>query len=406
MKKEIREIYEAAVFSVMPKNLILDSAYLNSLKSNKIHLFGSGKAAYEMAKALENIMSENIIDGLIVTPNKDDNLKRVEVFQSTHPTPSQKSITAAKKMFEKFRTLTEDEFFIYLLSGGTSALLELPQEPISLDDFIKTTEILLQNGVPIGDMNIVRKHISKIKGGHLGTSTKAKGIVLVISDVIGDDLEAIGSAPLFYDSSTFKDAKEVLIKYKLYDTMPLSVKEVLEKKLCESPKKPNKNIEHIIIGSNKLALKKAKNRAEKLGFSCDIVTNELQGDVEIVAKIIVDKILCCDKDVLLFGGECTVNVKGEGRGGRNQELCLRVLKLIKNYPNITFLSGGSDGIDGNTQSAGGIVDSKSYKDDIDDFLQNSDSHNFLKRGNNLLITGATGTNVMDIMILIKGVKNV
>ncbi len=401
MKKEIREIYEAAVLSVMPKNLIGDSLYLKSLKSNKIYLFGSGKASFCMAKEIENIMSENIIDGLIITPNEDKNLKRVEVFQSTHPIPSKKSIIASKKMFEKVKDLKDDDFFIYLLSGGSSALLELPSEPISLDDFIKTTQILLQNAVPIEEINIVRKHLSKIKGGNLGAKIKAKGIVLVISDVIGDDLEAIGSAPLFYDSSTFQDAKDVLNKYSLYGKIPLSVKEVLEKEICETPKKANKNIEHIIIGSNKIALNQAKKYAQSLGYSCDIVTNQLQGDVKIVAKRIVKEILQSDKDVLLFGGECTVNVLGDGMGGRNQELSLRVLKLIKNHPNITFLSGGSDGIDGNTQAAGGIVDSRSYQNDIDDFLQNSDSYNFLKRGDDLLVTGASGTNVIDIMISIK-----
>jgi len=405
-KKEIREIYDAAVLSVMPENLISNNSYLKSIKSDKIHLFGSGKAAFEMAKEIEKIFGENIIDGLIITPNEDKNLKRVEVFQSTHPNPSNKSIVAAKKMFEKFIALKEDDFFIYLLSGGSSALLELPREPISLDDFIKTTKILLENSVPIEEINIVRKHLSKIKGGQLGLQVKAKGVVLVISDVIGDDLEAIGSAVLFCDSSTFKDAKDILYKYKLYDKLPASVKDVLEKEICETPKSVNKNIEHIIIGNNKIALKKAKQKAENLGYSCTIVTNELQGDVKIVAKKIVDLILCSDQDVLLFGGECTVDVLGDGLGGRNQELCLRVLKLIKNHPNIIFLSGGSDGIDGNTRAAGAIVDSKSYQNDIDYFLQKSDSYNFLKRGDNLLVTGSSGTNVMDIMIAIKGVKNV
>ncbi len=174
----------------------------------------------------------------------------------------------------------------------------------------------------------------------------------------------------------------------------------------DSPKEPIANIEHLIIGSNKIALKSAKERALNLGYSCEIVTDSLQGDVTNVADEIVKIILESDVEVLLFGGECTVDVKGQGRGGRNQELCLHVLKQIKDYENITFLSAGSDGIDGNSLAAGGIVNYKSYLEDIDAFLENNDSYHYLKRDSNLLVTGATGTNVMDIIISIKGAKHV
>ena len=401
VRGDIREIFDESVKAVMPSNLISNSAYLKSLTDKKIHLFGSGKAAIEMAKAMENLFGENIIDGLIISPYKDEDLQRVKVFESTHPTPSEKSIKASKMLFKRFKALKDDDIFIYLLSGGTSALIELPIEPIKLEDFIKTTELLLQNSVPIEEINIVRKHLSKIKGGRLALSTKAKGIVLVISDVVGDDLEAIGSAPLYCDSSTFQDAREILYKHKLYETLPQNVQIVLESELGESPKEPPENIEHIMMGSNKIALKQAKNSALKLGYSCDIVTDKLQGNVKIAAKEIVESILNSDSQVLLFGGECTVDVVGEGKGGRNQELCLHVLKLIKDYSNITFLSGGSDGIDGNSTAAGGIVDSRSYRDDIDKFLKNSDSNSYLKRGDDLLICGPSGTNVADIMIAIK-----
>ncbi len=197
---DIEEIFNSAVEAVMPNKIIENSAYLKILANQKIHLFGSGKAAVEMAKAMEKLFGENIIDGFVVSPYHDDSLKRVEVFKSLHPIPSQKSIEAAKKMIEKFRTLKEDELVIYLLSGGSSALLELPVVGVSLDDLIEITNLLLQNGVPIEEINVIRKHFSQIKGGRLATHTKAKGIVLVISDVIGDDLEAIGSAPLYFDS--------------------------------------------------------------------------------------------------------------------------------------------------------------------------------------------------------------
>ncbi len=405
-KKDIKEIFQVAIKSVMPQNIIKNSSYLDILSERKFHLFGSGKASVEMAKTIKELVGENIIDGFIVTPYEDEDLEGVKVFKSTHPLPSKKSIEAANELLKRFSTLKEDDFFVYLLSGGSSALIELPIDALSLDDMIKTTNLLLQNSVSISEINIVRKHLSLIKGGRLAKATKAKGVVLVISDVIGDDLEAIGSAPLYCDSSTLKDAKNILKKYDIFNKVPKSVQKVLEFQNYESPKNINKNIEHKIIANNKKALESAKDFALSLGYSCDIVTDSLQGDVTIVAKQITQAILESDKEVLIFGGEPTVEVLGSGKGGRNQELCLHVLKEIKNHKNITFLSGGSDGIDGNTEVAGGIVDFKSYRDDIDDFLQNSDSYHFLKRNGDLLVTGASGTNVMDIMIAIKGVKNV
>ena len=394
---DIEAIFDAAITAVMPRNIIENSAYLKTLTHHKIHLFGSGKAVVEMAKAMEKLFGENIVDGLIVSPYME-NLKYVEVLQSSHPIPSQKSIQAAQKLMGKFQALKEDDLFIYLLSGGSSALIELPQDNVTLEELIKMTNLLLQNGVPIDEVNVIRKHLSQIKGGRLGKATKAKGIVLVISDVIGDDLEAIGSAPLYFDSSTCEDVKQILNRYKLSDKIVF--------KCVESPKDPVENIEHLVMASNKIALQSAKEKALKLGYSCQIVTDSLHGDVKMAADKIVDAMLESNDEVLLFGGECTVDVIGEGKGGRNQELCLHVLKRIKDYPHVTFLSAGSDGIDGNSPAAGAVVDSKSYQEDIDTFLQNSDSYHYLKRSHNLLLTGATGTNVMDIMIIIKGKKDV
>ena len=304
--RDIEDIFNYALKAVMPKNLIQNSSYLKTLSKHKIHLFGSGKASVEMAKEMEILFKDNIIDGLVISPYHAQ-LNNVEVFESSHPLPSKKSILAAKKLIEKFEKLDEDDLFIYLLSGGTSALIELPQDGLSLEDFIKTTDLLLQNGVPIEDINRVRKTLSKIKGGKLASFTKAKGVVLVISDVIGDDLETIGSAPLYSCSSTSKDALEVLQKYKIFDKVPKAVIEVLEK---ENSFYSN-NIEHIIIGSNKTALKAAKNRAVELGYSCEVVTDSLSGDVKIVADKIVSDILSSDKDVLLFAGGDMTAVKEE-----------------------------------------------------------------------------------------------
>ena len=406
MREDIKEIYSSAIKEVLPKNLIQKNEYLQSFTNKNTYLFGSGKASISMAVEIEKLFGDKIIDGVVVSPYKDESLKRVRVIESSHPIPSYKSLEAGKILYDKLSSLEKDDFFIYMLSGGSSALIELLHPLISLKDLEITTTLLLQNAVPIEEINTVRKHLSLIKGGQLGACTKACGVVLVISDVIGDDLEAIGSAPLFFDSSTILDAKEVLLKYELFERVPENVKELFDRFLNETPKKPNENIEHIIIGSNKIALKEARCKALSLGYSCDIVTDSLQGDVKLVAKKIVEAILQSNSDVLLFGGECTVKVIGSGKGGRNQELALRVLELIKNHTNITFLSAGSDGIDGNSKAAGGIVDSKSYREDLPAFLENSDSYHYLKRGNDLLVTDESGTNVMDIMIALKGDTNV
>ncbi|MCH9813246.1 MAG: DUF4147 domain-containing protein [Epsilonproteobacteria bacterium] len=406
MKKDIKRIYQSAVSAVLPENLIENSTFLQTLASKKIHLFGSGKAAVEMVKSMEKIFGKQIIDGLIISPYLDNSLKYVEVYESTHPMLSQQSLDAAQKLMVKLEALQEDELFIYLLSGGSSALIELPMKPLSLDALVETTTLLLQNSVPIEEINIVRKHLSLIKGGRLGARTQAKGLVLVLSDVIGDDLEAIGSAPLYCDTSTFEDALSILDQYGLTDKVPKVVLEILHKAEQESPKKPNENIEHIVLGSNKVALKAAKQFAESLGYRCEIVTDQLQGDVTIAAKTILQAAKESEADCLLFGGECTVEVHGDGQGGRNQELCLHILKNIQQDWAFTFLSGGSDGIDGNSPAAGGIVDFTSYRDDINSYIEKSDSYHYLKRGNDLLVTGYSGTNVMDIMIIIKGEKSV
>lgn len=398
-KKIARTLYDAAVEGVKPQNLLKNNSFLTTLASHQIYLFGSGKAAVEMAKSLEALFKEKILGGVIVSPYTEK-LQYVDVLEGSHPIPTQKSIDAAQKLKSKLASLKESDLYVYLLSGGSSALIEEPIAPITLSEMQHVTDLLLSSGAAIDEINIVRKHLSNIKGGRLASVTKAKGMVLVVSDVIGDDLESIGSAPMYCDSSTYADTKAVLEKYAIFDKVPQSVQNVIHEAKEESPKTPVEGLEHIMVGTNKIALEYAKRKAEEMGLTCEIVTDTLQGDVRIVADEIASKIKSSDKDCLLFGGEATVVVKGDGKGGRNQELCLHVLKNIQDE-NITFLSAGSDGIDGNSDAAGAVVDSDSYKEDIDKFLDNNDSYHFHQRNNDLIITGPSGTNVMDIMIAIK-----
>ena len=427
LKKTALEIFHYALESVFPKNLIPSSLKVEKNKilikndlfnfKESFYVFGSGKASVEMAKAIENIAIDYIKEGIVIS-NYSENLKKIKVLEGSHPVPTEKSINSTKKLVEKFISLKEDDFFIYLLSGGSSALLELPIKPITLEDLQNLTDLLLRHSVPIDEINTVRKHISQVKGGRLSKLTKAKGVVLVISDVIGDDLETIGSAPLYMDKTTYKDAYNILVKYGLWDKIPKSVKSVIEKGLRgeieETPKNPPENIKHYIIASNFVALQKAKEKAKELGYNSYIMTSQLHGEAKEVAKMLIaiakeikktgnpfDPPVC-----LLFGGETTVNVVGNGKGGRCQEMALSALREIKDLENVVFLSAGTDGIDGNSDADGAVIDKTSFEKakklnlSIDEYLKNNNSYTFFKNTGDLIITGKTGTNVMDIQIIL------
>ncbi|MFA4915867.1 MAG: glycerate kinase [Syntrophales bacterium] len=431
-REMIFEIFNDALKSVLPCNLIREAVKLEQdhliIQDKKynlndyrgVHIFGSGKASVEMAKAVKNIIDPWIKDGFVVSNYGDDTLDKIGVFESSHPVPSDKSIKAAEMLMERLMGLSDDDFFIYLLSGGSSSLVEKPVQPVALHDFQSLTKQLLLSGAPIEEMNVVRKHLSTVKGGRLGELTRAKGVVLVISDVIGDDLETIGSAPLFYDRTSYQDTRNILLKYNLYHHVPASVKAVIEKGLDgeveETPKEPNLNIEHFIVGSNLKLLMKGKEKSETLGVKAHIMSSRLRGEAREIAKVIVavgEEIIKTENPFeypvcLLFGGETTVTIKGNGKGGRNQEMCLAALKEIRNNKRMLFLSAGTDGIDGNSDAAGAVVDYMSHRKAgkfnlaFDDYLNNNDSYHFFKKTGDLIFTGPTGTNVMDITILLIG----
>lgn len=424
-KAFLTELFLTGIEAVKPENLIPEHLSIsdNTLKVSQdfyplkkdIYLFGSGKASIQMAKSVEKLLGDYIKEGIVVC-NYIEKLKKTKVIKGSHPVSDENSIKGAEILLQKLSSLKEDDFFIYLLSGGSSALIEKPIPPITLKDLKQTTQLLLENSVPIEEINIIRKHISMIKGGRLGRATKAKGIVLVISDVVGDDLFTIGSAPLYYDPSTYQQARDILIKYNLWKGIPTSVKKVIEDgihgKIPETPKKENQNIKHYIIGNNLTALKKIKQKAE-IKFPTFIMTSQIKGEAREVAKVLTSIAKEIKKSgnpfetpvLLLFGGETTVTVRGKGKGGRNQELCLSALEEIKDTKGITILSGGTDGIDGNSDAAGAVVDWSTYAKakelnlDINRYLSNNDSYSFFSKTDSLIKTGYTGTNVMDITII-------
>lgn len=421
--KIAREIFDYALSSVKPQNFmknrcaldgniftVNDSSYDLS-KYKNIYVFGSGKAAFSMAKEIEDILGDKIYKGLVVGLDDKEKLQTIELRKGSHPLPSQSSISSAKSLLKLMKECKEDDLYIYLLSGGSSALIEIPISPITLDELQLATDLMLRNNLEIQEINAVRKHLSQIKGGRLAEQCLASGIVLVLSDVIGDDLYSIGSAPLYADSSSFCEARDILQKSKIYSLMPKSIQDVLisgiKRDIKETPFEPLKRVSHYVLASNKHAKDAAKEYADTLGLNVKVVQESFSGEASQVIKNIMNITKDSKENCLIFGGECTVKVRGDGVGGRNQHTALLALQAMKDENiELTFLSAGTDGVDGNSDATGAVFDFKlSEKVDskmIETYLKNCNSYNFFKRFNALVVTGASGTNVIDLIIIIKG----
>ena len=381
-REALEKIYYKALNKVKATSLIKDNLSLENGvltivgteypldKYANVYVFGVGKAAYDMAKECEVILGDKIAGGLVISTSEGD-LQFGKHFTSTHPLVSTKSIEAGSFLIEEVQKMNEDDLFVFLLSGGASAMIEKPIDGLTLEDFTKISSALLTSGIDIKALNTVRKSISKIKGGKLADEIKANGEVLVLSDVIGDDLHIIGSAPM--NNGTFK---------------------------------------HHIVGNNGIALQEAKEFMEGEVEIAEIVTTTLEMNSEEATDFIYDNIKKYDEKYdsfcLLFGGETTTVVKGNsGYGGRNQELALRLLLTDAIKENISILSAGSDGIDGRSDATGAFVDVDIYEKiknknlDPQTYLDNSDSNTFFKALGYDFVTGISGTNVMDFIIILK-----
>lgn len=425
-------IKAASPYNLIPNNMLLEeniltisdingtSKLFDLNNYNKIKVIGAGKASTSMAYEVEKILDDKIDDGLVVTKhNFRSELKRIQVLEASHPLPDKNGIEASKKIVEICKNAKENDLIINLISGGASSLLPFPADNITLEDKIKTTKILLRAGAAIQELNTVRKHISAIKGGQLAKNVYPATIInLIISDVICDQLDVIGSGLTVPDPTTFEDSWNVVIKYKLENNIPYSVNTYLgdgiEGKAPETPKPGNpifKYVYNLIIGNNESALSAIKIAAEDKGYNSKIISSKLEGEAidagKFIAQVAKEYSFSEAKPVcLIFGGETTVTVRGNGKGGRNQELCLSTAIEIDGIKNITFLSGGTDGNDGQTDAAGAICSGRTIERakelglDAVKFLNNNDSYNFFNELEDLIITGSTNTNVMDIQILL------
>ena len=410
-KKECLEILDAGLQAADPKNIISNYVTPNEIKINgksfnlekysSIYSVAFGKAGDSMTRALNAIVP--IKSGIIVIPKGSKSIikaKKFQIFNSRHPEPDQTSVKAAKEVMKFVQNKRSDELIIFLVSGGGSSLLAMPDD-ITLEDKIHVTKVLLKSGATIQEFNCVRKHLSKIKGGKLIENMKCHGVSLVMSDVEGDDLSAIASGTTYMDDTTYEDASEILKKYKIRWKMPQEVLDLFKKReneIIETPKKAK--IENFVIASNNDCLKAMKGKAEKIGYKVD--TMQIFGDIKEQVTKILEKISDEEKTCIIFGGETTVKVLGKGMGGRNQELVLRLLKNTQKLKKMVIASIGTDGIDGNSVFAGAITEN--IKIDLDvmkEFLKNSDSGRFFQKQKGNVITNATHTNLMDIGMILK-----
>ncbi len=382
-----------------------------------------GKASVDMAntalsllKNFENKISEGVI---VVNRENFKKVKGFKCFSSGHPVPDKNGLLASLHIEKKLHSLSEKDLVLFFLSGGGSALLPYPSANIKIEQKVSLNRKLLSSGADIKEINTVRKHLSKIKGGNLlKMSFPAKVHSFILSDVIGDDLSSISSGPTVPDETSFNDVKKILIKYNLWNDIHKSVKEHIElgilDKSLETPDKTNKvflNVENTLIGSNNLCLKSIDSLCKKKYINSKIWKTNIEGDVQVIAKNFVRDLKKKNYKkpiILISGGESTVKIKGKGKGGRNQEFALHFIKNIrKSLSNLKFtlLSAGTDGRDGPTNAAGAIVNDKSFdlienkNINLNKELENNNSYQVLKKINSLVIINGTNTNVADIQLL-------
>ena len=371
-------------------------------KFNNIFLIAVGKSAGTMAEYVSQKIKFN--HGIVVVPKEVTpklNKKTFEIINAGHPLPNRNSLKAGKNLVEFLNKTQKNDFVLFLISGGGSALSVYPNS-ISLRDKILVNQELIRSGANINEIACVRKHLSLIKGGRLTQNMNCKGISFVVSDVIGDDITSISSGMTSYDKSTFTDALKILKKFSLQHTLPNSTLSVLKSgvngNIPETPKKTV--IKNTIILNNLTCLLKMKDKSKKLGYKAQLISN-ITGNLDQVTQMITSKAITSKNNCIIFGGEPTVNVIGNGKGGRNQELVLRLYEKLKHKkPDFTFASIGTDGIDGNTKFAGSIFSTK-YNYDGRSYLKNNDSSSFFKKFGGLIKTGITQNNVNDIGVIIR-----
>lgn len=417
LRKSAGRIFRAALKAADPAEAVRRHFTEAPGKYDRIFVVGAGKATASMARAIERILGKRITGGLInIKHGHAARLTRIEQNQCGHPIPDEAGVRGAQRIATIARDATARDLVICLISGGASALLPLPAPQIALAEKQATTNLLLGCGATIHEINAVRKHISAIKGGQLAAmASPAHVISLILSDVIGDNLDVIGSGPTSPDASTFETARLVFDKYGVWNKVPRAVRVRLESglrgQIPETPKSLD-NVDNRIIGSNRLALDAAAQEAKALGFNTLILSSTIKGETREVAGMhaaIAREIRQYGNPLkapacIISGGETTVTLLGKGKGGRNQEFALAAAVGIAGLEDVLIFSAGTDGTDGPTDAAGAQADGRTLSRGPEALrrLANNDSYDFFAQLHDLVMTGPTGTNVMDIHLILAG----
>ncbi len=451
---ELRKIglksLEIAISSVEPRKLITDAIKISDeilmiegnrydlKKFKRILIIGGGKATAQMAIALDELLktsSKIEYEGFLNIPEDQEfkflnSIKNIKMNLASHPIPNEAGLNGVNKMLELVERANKEDLIICLFSGGGSALLPLPKKNISLTDIQKTNSLLLASGASIHEINTIRKHISDFKGGNLAKriyeTSKATTLTIVISDVVGNKLDSIASGPTVPDLTSFNDAYIVLLKYNLLDTIPMSVKDVIMEGVknprLENPSKNDpifENIHTYLIGSIEISVEEVSNYLRKYKFEIDYFSDEISGEAADFGKhlfyLITEKLKEYTKEteksrIAMIGtGELTVTLQGKGIGGRNQEMLLNFFNTIKSEKidyRFFVLGCNLDGIEGNSKAMGAIVDNsllmETAKDNvnIDSYLNNNNSNAFFNLIHGEIITGPTGINVNDLILIL------
>jgi glycerate 2-kinase len=434
LRRRAAAIFEAAVRAVDPAaavrrhvsldrtTLRIDSRTYDLGRIQRMFLVGAGKASAPMAKALEDLLGERITTGVVnVKYGYTVPLDRVSLVEAGHPIPDEAGRRGAERILQLVAQAGRDDLVLCVISGGGSALLPAPVEGVSLVEKARVTDLLLKSGATIEEVNAVRKHLSKIKGGQLAkAAAQAEMAVLILSDVVGNALDAIASGPAVPDPTTFGDARDVLARYGLIDEMPSSVRDYLKRGVAgmvpETPKPGNPmfdRVHTVIVGSNDVAVQAAARSAQASGLQT-VVLPTVTGEARDAAEMFTDRALRFADGArpacVLAGGETTVTVRGGGTGGRCQEFALAAAMKISERPRTLIGAFGTDGNDGPTDAAGAVVDgttaARAAAAGLDGrrALDENDAYGFFSKLSDLIVTGPTNTNVNDIYLALVGAQ--
>ncbi|MCZ6550991.1 MAG: glycerate kinase [candidate division NC10 bacterium] len=436
LRKAAGEIFQAALDAADPRvaiqrhlrrdgeKLLMDGKVYD-LNRGRVYVVGAGKACAAMAAAVEDVLGDRVAEGVVVV--KDGHsvpLQRIQIHEASHPVPDARGVQGTAAILALLAQTGPEDLVVVLISGGGSALLPAPVEGTHLAEKQAITRELLACGATIEEINTVRKHCSQLKGGQLARAVQpAHCLTLVLSDVCGDPLDAIASGPTVPDPTTYQDALGILDRYGLQDRVPASIRRHLERGAKgEKPETPKVNdacfekAHHLIVGNNLQSLLAAQGRAAGLGFHTLLLTAALQGESREVARALAAFLLEVRRSghplpspaCLLLGGETTVTLRGKGKGGRSQELALAGAIAIAGAEDLVIFSAGTDGTDGPTDAAGAMADGQTWarakKVGLDPrrALEDNDSYHFFERLGDLIKTGPTLTNVMDVTFLLAG----